>query len=88
MGRVSTIDYGFYFVAAAPNGGAYVMSKIATLRYAVLEVSAADVLALWTSTGQVPRLGSARIVIVRGNRKDCVMAFESMSTGGNAPDHD
>jgi len=78
----SHIKFGFSFVAPDPEGGAYVVGRIAASRFAVIQVSAVDLIDLWTTTEEcIPRLDSARILVARRSRAECVAALETLLAG-------
>ena len=77
---LSNIGWGFRFISETSKVEACVVRKIAACRYAVIKLSAADLLTLRASTSDMPRLDSAQILVVRTKRFECLEAFEYMDS--------
>jgi hypothetical protein len=73
---MSYIKFGFIFLDATVQGAALVLRKIASARWAVIELSAADLLLLGTPGDIPPRLESARLVSVASTKRDCILGWQ------------
>jgi hypothetical protein len=74
----SHIQFGISFVEPSPNGGAYVLTRIATARFAILEISAADLVSLGMKSDGIPSLKSAHLVVVARTKGECLAAVEHL----------
>ena len=72
----SAIDHGYSLLTMSANGGAYVLTRVAKRRWAIAELSAADVLWLLDSE-ECPRLESARFLILARTQKGCLAALDT-----------
>ena len=73
---ISYLGSGFYYLAVSPDGGAYVLRKINGKRFAIFQVSSADLLAMQPDDCYRPE--SAKLILVETSKAGCLEAFARM----------
>lgn len=76
--KPSTVTYlahGMCLVGRSTSGGVYIVTQLATRSWALLEISAADLL-LSQRCETMPHLHSARCEVIADTRRRCVQEFQ------------
>ena len=71
------VAFGLSLVDSAASGEVYVLSKVASGAWAILEIAAADLLLLGQCEA-MPRLDSARCVALAATKRECLAKFRML----------
>src|SRR5262245_7845270 len=75
--NVTHVAFGLDLVGMSPSGQIYVLSKVASRAWAILEIGVNDLLLL-LHCQDMPRLDAARCVALASTKKQCLAEYEQL----------